>query len=88
MSFKNMHYSDSYNAAANQVDELMISNMLNALNNPNILKMLDDEELKMVLQTVKNHILIKAKMSYEIQEAALDKGYYGVSLNDVRRSRN
>ena len=88
MSFKNMHYSDSYNAAVNQVDELMISNMINALNNPNILKMLDDEELKMVLQTVKNHIVIKAKMSYEIQEAALDKGYYGASLNDVRRSRN
>ena len=29
-----------------QSDELMIANMLNALNNPHILKMLNDEELK------------------------------------------
>lgn len=88
MSFSSMSYSNSSHPLVNQADELMISNMLNALNNPHILKMFDDEELKILLQTVKNHVIIKAKMVNEIQENALAKGYYGTTLNDINRSRN
>lgn len=51
-----------------QYDELMIANMLNALNNPHILNMLDDDELKTLLQVVKNHVVIKSKAVLKWQE--------------------
>ena len=46
MSIYNLSYHQTSSSENRQVDELMIANMLNALNNPHILKMLDDEELK------------------------------------------
>ena len=55
-----------------KVDELMISNMLSVLNNPTLVKMLDDEELKCLLQTVKNHVVIKSTRTLELQTAYLN----------------
>ena len=56
-----------------QVDELMIANMISVLNNPHLLKMLDDEELKTILQTVKNHVVIKSKEALKWQERYVEK---------------
>ena len=78
-----MHYNSDYQVEAHQADELMIANMLNALNNPHILKLLDDEELKTLLQVVKNHIVLKAGLSLEKQQKVIN-GTYGTSLNDIR----
>ena len=54
-----------------KVDELMISNMINVLNNPTLVQMLNDEELKCLLQTVKNHVVIKSKRVLELQNSYL-----------------
>ena len=56
-----------------QSDELMIANMLSVLNNPHILQMLDDDELKMILQTVKNHVVLKSREALIWQEKYMDK---------------
>ena len=61
MSIDSLSYHQTSSSENRQVDELMIANMLNALNNPHILKMLDDEELKTILQIVKNHVVIKSR---------------------------
>lgn len=61
-------YYQSSSAENRQYDELMIANMLNALNNPHILNMLDDDELKTLLQAVKNHVVIKSKAVLKWQE--------------------
>lgn len=55
-----MRYSSDYKNDVNQADELMISNVLNALNNNAILQLLSQEEYKLLLQTVKNHVVLKA----------------------------
>lgn len=62
-------YSDSDNR---QVDKMMIANMLNALNNPHILKMLDENELMTILLVVKNHVVTKAENALQWQEKYID----------------
>jgi len=61
MSIDSLYYHQTSSSENRQVDELMIANMLNAINNPHILKMLDDKELKTILQIVKNHVVIKSR---------------------------
>ena len=61
MSIDSLYYHQTSSPENRQVDELMIANMLNAINNPHILKMLNDEELKTILQIVKNHVIIKSR---------------------------
>ena len=72
MSIDNLYYHQTSSSDNRQVDELMIANMLNALNNPHILKMLDDEELKTILQIVKNHVVIKSREAIECQKRYQD----------------
>ena len=54
-----------------KVDELMISNMISVLNNPTLVQMLDEEELKALLHTVKNHVVMKSKRELELQSSYL-----------------
>ena len=71
MEVKRMHYNGCYEereALGAQADELMIANMLNVLNNPSLAQMLDDEELKNILSVIKNHVVLKAGMTLEVQE--------------------
>lgn len=49
-------------------DELMISNMINALNNPIISSSLNDGEKKILCEVIKRHVMIKAGMALESQE--------------------
>lgn len=72
MSIDSLSYHQTSSSDNRQVDELMIANMLNALNNPHILKMLDDEELKTILQIVKNHVVIKSREAIECQKRYQD----------------
>ena len=72
MSIDSLYYHQTSSSENRQVDELMIANMLNALNNPHILKMLDDEELKTILQIVKNHVVIKSREAIEWQKRYQD----------------
>lgn len=48
-------------------DELMIANMLNFLTNPTFSKLLADDELKTMLQVVKNHVVTKAEHVLKVQ---------------------
>ena len=71
MDYEDMCYTSAYNgeyAEDLQVDELMIANMINALKNPHILKMLSGDELNLILRVVKRHIVLKAKMSLRVQQ--------------------
>lgn len=81
-----MRYSSDYKNDVNQADELMISNVLNALNNNAILQLLSQEEYKLLLQTVKKHVVLKAGMALEMQNRIMS-GTYGTSLNDSGRAR-
>ena len=68
----NYHQGIQSDAVNNQADELMIANMISVLNNPHLLQMLDDEELKTILQTVKNHVVLKSKEALKWQDKYMD----------------
>ena len=53
---------------AKVADELMISNMLAVLNNPTLVKMLNDAELATMLKTVKEHTMISAELALNKQK--------------------
>ena len=70
------YYQGSF-PAERITDEVMIANMLNLLNNPVLSKMLDDNELKTVLQVVKNHVVTKADFALRRQEKYEIEQEYG-----------
>ena len=49
-------------------DEIAISNMLKALSTPQIVRELSEEEQKEILQAIKNHILVNAKIVNNVVE--------------------
>ena len=59
---------DSDLAHAQQADELAIANMISALNNPTIAQTMNAEELKTVIQAIRNHVTEKAKLIVDIQQ--------------------
>jgi hypothetical protein len=63
--------SDNH-ALTQQVDELAISNMLAVVNNPVLREMLSTEEMAMVLDTIKKHVVVKAKIIGDIQREKID----------------
>ena len=51
--------------------------MLAVLNNPNLFQLLSPEEARTIMETVKNHVVIKSKLIGAIQQekmASLDTG--------------
>ena len=66
-------YHQVSDASSIQADELMIANMLNILNNPSLADMLNDDELKTILQVIKNHVVLKSKAALEGQERYLNE---------------
>jgi hypothetical protein len=69
--------SNGDRALTQQVDELAIANMLAVLNNPNLFQLLSTEEARTIMETVKNHVVIKSKLIGAIQQekmASLDTG--------------
>lgn len=60
--------SNGDRAVTQQVDELAIANMLNTLNNPVLREMLSEEETRVLLETVKNHVVVKAKLIGAVQQ--------------------
>ena len=48
--------------------ELAIANMISALNNPTIAQTMNAEELKTVIQAIRNHVTEKAKLIVDIQQ--------------------
>ena len=67
-----LSYSSRYHAAEEQVDELLIANMISVINNPNLAKMLDDQELKTILSVIKNHVVLKSEIALNKQNRYLD----------------
>ena len=65
-------YHQGVTADNRQVDELMIANMLNALNNMAVFHSLNGDEQEMLIQVVKNHVVMKAQMALEVQNAYLN----------------
>ena len=65
------NFSNIPQAENAKLDELMIANMISVLNNPTLVQMLNDEELKCLLQTVKNHVVIKSKRVLVLQNSYL-----------------
>ena len=69
--------SNGDRALTQQVDELAIANMLAVLNNPILFQLLSPEEARTIMETVKNHVVIKSKLISAIQQekiATLDSG--------------
>lgn len=69
--------SNGDRALTQQVDELAIANMLAVLNNPILFQLLSPEEARTIMETVKNHVVIKSKLIGAIQQekmATLDSG--------------
>ena len=66
------YYNDTSDASARnlQTDEMMISNMLRALENPLIAKLMTEEELVVTCQVVKSHIVSRANEIAEAQKIA------------------
>lgn len=60
--------SNGDRALTQQVDELAIANMLAVLNNPNLFQLLSPEEARTIMETVKNHVVIKSKLIDAIQQ--------------------
>jgi len=63
-------FNTNYTIAAPErtiADELMISNILKTLENPNIKSLYTKEELMVILETVKNHALSSAFNAYQNQ---------------------
>ena len=67
-------------ALTQQVDEMAISNMLAVLNNPVLRSMLNEEELRIILETVKTHVAIKAKLIHEVQGSKIQSMDVGKSF--------
>ena len=55
-------------AISRQTDELMIANMISILNNPNLWQILTEDEKQTVLSVIRNHVVLKAKLTKGIQE--------------------
>lgn len=70
LSYHSNH--DNEKALAHQADEMMIANMLAALNNPVIYQSLTDEEKNNIITCVKNHVALSAKMTLSIQQERID----------------
>lgn len=69
--------SNGDRARAQQVDELAIANMLAVINNPHLCEMLSPEDFRAILEVIKNHTVVKAKLFGDIQKekmASLDAG--------------
>ena len=64
------YYNDTSGSSARnlQIDELMISNMLKALENPIIAKMLSEEDLSVMCQVIKTHVATNASAILEAQK--------------------
>lgn len=60
--------SDTDRALAQQVDETAISNMLIVLTTPALREMLSEEETRVLLETVKNHVVVKARLIGAVQQ--------------------
>ena len=73
MSVKDMRYNRDYSVDAIQADELMIANILRVLDNKNVLSIMDEYEYKLLLQVVKNHVVLKASMALEEQQYILNQ---------------
>ena len=72
LEFMTYNYADSYNVKL--VDELMISNMIGVLNNPNLTQMLNEEELNSILSVIKNHVVLKSELALKVQQEYISKG--------------
>ena len=75
LNFSSIIYNSAseFNIKRIQVDELMIANMLSVLNNRAIADTLEEQELDLLFQVVKNHVLLKAKMTLEEQRYWLNE---------------
>lgn len=60
--------SNADRALAQQVDETAISNMLMVLTTPVLRDMLSEEETRVLSETVKNHVVIKARLIGAVQQ--------------------
>ena len=56
-----------------QNDELIIANILETLNNPIITKLMNEEELAILCQVVKNHVVERANKIINIQDKEQSK---------------
>lgn len=73
--------SNGDRARAQQVDELAIANMLAVVNNPVLCEMLSADDLRSILEVIKNHAVMKAKLFGDIQQQKIstlnrNKGLY------------
>ena len=71
---------DNEKALAHQADEMMIANMLTALNNPVIYQSLTDEEKNDIITCVKNHVALSARMTLSIQQERMNSIERGQSF--------
>ena len=74
-----------------QFDELMISNMLGALGNPIIAKMMSEEELAVICKVVKTHvvsnankILDKQRRNGQLEELRDFDDLSNIDLSDIK----
>lgn len=66
-----MIYNESYNELAiqcKQIDELMIANMISVLKEPHIIDLMSNEEVQLLLEVIKNHVVLKSEMTLEVQQ--------------------
>lgn len=69
MSANAKYYNDTSDSTARnlQTDEMMISNMLRALENPILSKLMTQDELAVLCSVIKNHVVARATMISEEQ---------------------
>ncbi len=61
-------YAGEASSALIELDEMVIKNMIDALNNPVVFASLSDEEKALLTQVIKSHVVTKAGLISQIQK--------------------